>query len=261
MYNVSQEKLFEKLFAPFYNEMDSEDSDQISMSSKKVSEIMNGKAGIHSQFKAVIDSASVDEVAETFKKDICPYISLESVERIKWLFSSMIEDDKDIPPKDVCRLTALIESEKDLSEVLAGLFKYAVCIPYEKPVKEPKIHYCSSVIKRTDESDILAECKEQFGSYIDLDKTKDAKQLETGKMYKLTTECGLKQVMVRATFMTKLWFTYNGIRYEAETSISNWISESYMNNQLSAGKAEFSLIFKGLNKDNGTVHIYIIGEM
>lgn len=97
--------------------------------------------------------------------------------------------------------------------------------------------------------------------YVDLDKRNSNKELIAGKIYKLTAICSLESAFVHGNYMTNVEFEYAGIKYKAATSCNNWLSQSKMDNILNAGSSTLTLIFDVLNKDNGTAHIYLIGEL
>ena len=108
---------------------------------------------------------------------------------------------------------------------------------------------------------MLSVIKQQYGAYADLDKGISNKELITGKLYKLTVKCSLESAIVRRIYMTNVEFEYAGIKYKAATSCNNWLSQSKLDNILNAGTSTLTLIFDVLNKENGTIHIYLIGEL
>ena len=251
----------EAVFRLLFDKLNEYTEDYIDISSKKISNIMNGKEGVQQELQAVINKEDVlKKVEDIFEKDIILKLNPSLLDNMMYKYYELVKSDNSISPKKKDALLQTIDSN-NIPYALKELFVYAVSIPFEKPAKSVKIYYCSSAVNSSKVSDILSDFKEQFGSYVDLDKAKTVVKLENDKIYKLTANCNLSSLMIRGNYFTMLEFSYNNVKYEAQTSASNWLSESFMNNLLGAGKANFSIIFNVLNTDNGTAHIYIIGEL
>lgn len=249
------------VFSSLFGKLTEYTNGDVDISSKKVSNIMNGKEGLQQELQSVINKEDVlKKVEEIFENDIILNLNPSLLDNMMYKYSELVKNDNSISPKKKEALLQTIDSS-NIPYALKELFVYAVSIPFEKPAKSVRIHYRSSAVNSSEVSDILSDFKEQFGSYVDLDKAKTVAKLENDKIYKLTIDCKLSSLMIRGNYFTMLEFSYNNVKYEAQTSTGNWLSESYMNNLLGAGKANLSIIFNVLNTDNGTVHIYIIGEL
>lgn len=252
----NQEKAFRLLFDPVYDMID-----DVDLSSKKISNIMNEKEDIHEAIRqAVNGSEATKKIQNNFKNKVVPIFRKPLLSDLSNQYSQLIKNDNDISPVKKAELLNALQN-KTLEESLAELFVYVVNIPFKKHDVFRKIHYCSNAVDANENDDVLSAIKQQYGAYADLDKGNSNKELTTDKLYKLTVKCSLESAIVRRVYMTNVEFEYAGIKYKAATSCNNWLSQSKMNNILNAGTLTLTLIFDVLNKDNGTTHIYLIGEL
>lgn len=253
----NQEKAFRLLFDPIYCCM----IGYVDLSSKKISNIMNDKEDIQEEIRQAVNKALVIEVIhDNFKNKVVPNLRKTLLKDLLHQYSQLIENDKNISPVKKAELLDSLQN-KPLNESLAELFVYVVNIPFKKHDVFRKIHYCSKAFNANENDDVLSAIKQQYGAYVDLDKGNSNKELITNKLYKLTVKCSLESAIVRRVYMTNVEFEYADIKYKAATSCNNWLSQSKMNNILNAGTSTLTLIFDVLNKDNGTTHIYLIGEL
>ncbi len=253
----TQEKAFILLFDPICYEI----IPDIDLSSKKISNIMNDKEDIHEAIRqAANGSEATEKIQNIFKNKVVPILRESLLDNLLYQYSQLIKNDNDISPVKKAELLNALQN-KTVGESLAELFIYVVNIPFKKHDVFRKIHYCSKAVNANENDDVLSVIKQQYGAYADLDKGNSNKELITGKLYKLTVKCSLESAIVRRVYMTNVEFEYAGIKYKAATSCNNWLSQSKMNNILNAGMSTLTLIFNVLNKDNGTTHIYLIGEL
>lgn len=252
----NQKKAFRLLFNPIYRMID-----DVDLSSKKISNIMNEKEDIHEAIRQAVNKVSlIEEIKDNFENKVVPILRKPLLSDLLNQYSQLIKNDNDISPVKKAELLNALQN-KTLEESLAELFVYVVNIPFKKHDVFRKIHYCSNAVDANENDDVLSAVKQQYGAYADLDKGNSNKELIIGKLYKLTVKCSLESAIVRRIYMTNVEFEYAGIKYKAVTSCNNWLSQNKMNNILNAGTSTLTLIFDVLNKDNGTAHIYLIGEL
>lgn len=233
----------------------------IDLSSKKISNIMNEKEDIHEVIRqAVNESSVIKAIQNNFEKKIVPILREPLLDDLLHQYSQLIKNDNDISPVKKTELLNALQN-KTLEKSLAELFIYVVNIPFKKHDVFRKVHYCSTAVNANEYDNVLSAIKQQYGAYVDLDKGNFNKELITGKLYKLTVKCSFESSIVRRVYMTNVEFEYAGIKYKSATSCNNWLSQSKMDNILNAGTSTLTLIFDVLNKENGTIHIYLIGEL
>lgn len=256
----SQDKAFHLLFDPIYDYMYNTD-----LKSKKISYIMNEKEDIPETIRqAVSNYKIIGLIQKNFEYKVIPILREPLKDDLVYEYDQIVRNDKNISPKKKEELLDTIKDEYDdekLAEFLTNLFIYTINIPFKKHDEFRRIHYCSTAIDCEEDDDISLVIKRQFDSCMDLDKGTSTKKLITGKLYKLTVKCSFESAVVRNVYMTNVEFEYADVKYKAATSCNNWLSQSKMNNILNAGTSTLTLIFDVLNKDNGTTHIYLIGEL
>lgn len=256
----TQEEAFILLFDPVCDKLP-----DIDLSSKKISNVMNDKEDIHEAIRRTAnDPGSTVKIRNNFRMKVVPILRDSLKDNLLYEYSQLIKNDNNIAPKKKEELLEIIEDEYDddkLAELLTKLFLYVISIPFKKHDEFRQIHYISKAVNIHGNENILSVIKQQFGAFIDLDKGNAHKELIIGKLYKLTSKCSFESAIVRGVYMTNVEFEYADIKYKAATSCDNWLSQSNMDNILSAGTSTVTLIFDVLNKDNGTAHIYLIGEL
>lgn len=103
--------------------------------------------------------------------------------------------------------------------------------------------------------------KSNIGSYQTIDPSMCKNPLENDHIYSLTTEFGFEERYIEGKRTIILTATWNNISITGKTSITNWISESYMNNCADAGKKNVTAIFKVLNNENNTVQYLLVFDV
>lgn len=258
-YNT-QETAFSLLFEVITMKMG---QDKIDFSPKKISNIMNGIEDIPEDLrKAVNKSIIIEAIKETMQKSVVTLLREPLIDNLMYTYGELIQADSSISPKTKDRLLTLINGD-DICETLSELFLYVLNIPFKKHDEFREIYYCSSAFAHDNNSNLLSVFKQQYGNFIDLDKGSD-KKLAVDKTYKLTMNCSLESVFVLGSYMTNIAFKYSDKECTASTSCANWISQSELDNFLSAGNKTFTMVFKVLNvcDDNKCqIHIYLIGEL
>lgn len=258
-YNT-QETTFSLLFEVITTKME---QDKIDFSPKKISNIMNGIEDIPEALrKAVNKSIIIEAIKETIHKSVVPLLREPLIDDLMYTYGELIQADSSISPKTKERLLTLINGD-DICETLSELFLYVLNIPFKKHDEFREIYYCSSAFTHDNNSNLISVFKQQYGNFIDLDKGSD-KKLAVDKTYKLTMNCSLESVFVLGSYMTNIAFKYSDKECTASTSCANWISQSELDNFLSAGNKTFTMVFKVLNvcDDNKCqIHIYLIGEL
>jgi hypothetical protein len=232
-------------------------------SDKKISNIMNGIEDIPENVRnAANDPNVIKAIKEGVKNIVVPSLRYPLIDDLMYTYGELIQADSSISPKTKKRLLTLINGD-DICEALSELFLYVLNIPFKKHDEFREIYYCSSAFTHDDNSNLLSVFKQQYSSFIDLDKGSN-KELEADKAYKLTANCSLESVFVLGSYMTNIAFKYSDKECTASTSCANWISQSELDNFLSAGNKTFTMVFKVLNvcDDNKCqIHIYLIGEL
>ncbi len=256
----SQEGAFNLLFDPIYKKIGSDN-----FSSKKISNIMNGKEAIpESVRRTLTNNCLFSDIKNNFDSIVFNNLIYDLEKDLKHEFLELVTNDNNISPeKKADLLKAIVDNEgnEDIANFLTEIFIYVANIPFKKHDVFRKVHYCSKAVNVNENDDELSALKQQYGPYVDLDKGNSNKDLILGKFYKITVKCSLESAFLRGNFMVNIEFEYAGIKYKAATSCNNWLSQSKMNNLLSAEISTLTLIFDVLNKDKGIAHIYLIGEL
>ena len=263
----TQEASFRLLFDLLYDE-----TDCFVISSNNVSDIMNGKEDIPKSIRQLANrpkATDQSDMKEMIKDNICikvvPILKEPLKEDLAHAYSKLIENDNNISPEKKEKLLGIIRCGNE-EEYLTELFMYAVSIPFRRPDDFREIYYCSSVMKYNENDNMLTRVKEQYGKYIDLDKTKSkskdamTKDLVDGELYKLTTMCSFETEVIRGSYFANVNFEYNDKSYTASTSCSNWLSQSKLNKLLGVA-SKTTMVFEVIRNDQGRVHIIIMGEL
>ena len=227
--------------------------------SKKVSNIMNRKDPVPDDIKkASAKEAVIQEVCIYFEKDVINALNPNSKYDVFEKVYSLVEQDTQISSIKKNELLE-IYNDKMYGRFLAEVFLYVLSRDNKIKSRAKSVTmrtlYRSSVV--TDEmcNDILNDS--------DVLLFTGTGEITKNVIYKLTTDFKLSsdyddegsRRIVAETSVAE-------IRLTGETSVSNWISRSYMNNFLKAGKVSCTVWLKVLSAEehNCIVQFLVIGD-